>query len=93
MTTDQSSQERVYIMEKKLPTLITDKLRFVGWKEYAGDNPMYYGYWVKDGVAVRIIPARRMNRMFHLNYITSKKDENRFLHEPELMNVIESGKL
>jgi hypothetical protein len=93
MTTDQSSQEKVYIMEKKLPTLITDKLRFVGWKEYAGDNPMYYGYWVKDGVAVRIIPARRMNRMFHLNYMTSKKDENRFLHEPELMNVIESGKL
>lgn len=93
MTTDQSSQEKVYIMEKKVPRLILDKLRFVGWKEYAGDNPMYYGYWVKDGVAVRIIPARRMNRMFHLNYITSKKDENRFLHEPELMNVIESGKL
>jgi hypothetical protein len=93
MTTDQSSQERVYIMEKKLPTLITDKLRFVGWKEYAGDNPMYYGFWVKDGTAIRIVPARRMNRMFHLNYITVKKDENRFLHEPELIRVIESGKL
>lgn len=93
MTTDQSSQERVYIMEKKLPTLITDKLRFVGWKEYAGDNPMYHGYWVKDGTAIRVVPARRMNRMFHLNYITVKKDENRFLHEPELIKVIESGKL
>lgn len=80
-------------MEKKLPTFILDKLRIVGWNLYTGDNPMYYGYWVKDGVAIRIIPARRMNRMFHLNYITVKKDENRFLHEPQLMEVIESGKL
>lgn len=87
------SERKYSSMEKKLPTLITDKLRFVGWNEYAGDNPMYHGYWVKDGVAIRIVPARRMNRMFHLNYITVKNDENRFLHEPQLIEVIESGKL
>jgi len=87
------SSRKYSIMEKKLPSFIIDKLRIVGWKEYAGDNPMYDGYWVNDGVAIRIVPARRMNRMFHLNYITVKKDENRFIHEPELMNIIESGKL
>jgi hypothetical protein len=80
-------------MEKKLPNIVLDKLRFVGWKEYAGDNPMYYGFWVKDGTAIRIVPARRMNRMFHVSYVTVKVDENRFVHEPDLMNIIESGKL
>lgn len=87
------SSRKYSIMEKKIPNFILDKLRIVGWNEYAGDNVMYVGYWVKDGVAIRIVPARRMNRMFHLNYITVNKDENRFLHEPELMTIIESGKL
>lgn len=87
------SSRKYSIMEKKVSNLILDKLRFVGWNLYTGDDAMYAGYWVKDGIAIRIVPARRMNKMHHLHYLTIKTDENKFLEEDQLIRVIESGKL
>ena len=48
----------------KLPKGIADKLRVYGWKEYAGDNPMYKGFWAKKDRAIKIVPARKMTECF-----------------------------
>lgn len=73
----------------KLPKAFEDKLHVFGWKEYNGDNPMYVGYWAKKDRAMKIVPARKMTRMFHVALITGEADDNRFVHIDELERMIE----
>lgn len=76
----------------KLPKAISDKLQVYGWKEYAGDNPMYTGFWAKKDRAIKIVPARKMTRMYHVALMTGEADENRFVHIDELEKLIQETK-
>lgn len=77
-------------MAKKIPALVLDKLRFVGWKKYDGNNPMYFENWVKDGVAIKIDPSQSMGRMYHLNVMwPTGKTTHHYIHEPVLLDAIE----
>lgn len=78
---------------KKLPKLITDKLRVFGWKEYAGDNPMYKHHWVKDRLVLHIEPGS-MRGMFHTRLLTDN-DHNpviKFVNLHTLEAMIEEMK-
>lgn len=76
----------------KLPKAIADKLRVYGWKEYAGDNPIHRGFWAKSDRAIKIVPARKMTRMFHVALMLGDADDNRFVHIDELDKLIEETK-
>lgn len=77
-------------MAKKLSTVVLDKLRFVGWKKYDGNNPLYLDRWVKDGIAIKIEPGKHLGRMYHLNVIyPTGKTTHDFIHEPVLLKAIE----
>lgn len=76
-------------MNKPLPNRIADKLRAYGWKEYAGENPMYKRFWVKNETAIKIDQARQMARMYHLTTMNYVKDEHAFIHEDKLNEIIE----
>lgn len=73
----------------KLPKALADKLRVYGWKEYAGDNPLHKGFWAKKDRAIKIVPARKMTRMFHVAIMLGDADDNRFVHIDELERMIE----
>jgi hypothetical protein len=74
----------------KLPKSISDKLRVYGWKEYAGDNPIYKGFWAKKDRAINIVPARKMTRMFHVQVMVSEREDSRFISLDELETIIEN---
>lgn len=75
---------------EKLPKLLADKLRVYGWKEYAGDNPLHKGFWAKADRAIKIVPARKMTRMYHVSLMLGERDDNRFVHIDELERMIEN---
>lgn len=75
---------------EKLPKSISDKLRVYGWKEYAGDSLLYKGFWALKDRAIRISPARKMTRMFHVTLILGQREDSRFINLDELEKLIEN---
>jgi hypothetical protein len=51
---------------------------------------MYKGFWAKKDRAIKIIPARKMTRMFHVSLMLGERDDNRFVHIDELERMIEN---
>lgn len=74
----------------KLPKSISDKLQVYDWKRYAGDNPIHKGFWAKKDRAIKIVPARKMTRMFHVQLILSEREDSRFISLDELELIIEN---
>jgi hypothetical protein len=74
--------------KEKLSTNVLDKLRFVGWKEYVGDEPSLLDFWVKDGRGIKIVPARRINGMFLVSLVSPNVNESRFVSLTDLMGLI-----
>jgi hypothetical protein len=80
----------MYHIMDKLPKALSDKLRVYGWKEYAGDNPLHTGFWAKTDKAIRITPARKMTRMYHVTLILGQREDSRFINSDELEKLIEN---
>lgn len=76
-------------MTKPLSKSIRDSLEFYGWKEYAGSNPMYVGAYVKDETVLTVVPATRMNGMFHVALLTPFLSNNRFVQQTVLLDIIQ----
>ena len=68
---------------------ILDKLALHGWKEYAGDNPMYRGYFVKNDTALNMTQARTMKTMYHINIVSPSLNKIDFIHIDQLEKLIE----
>lgn len=50
---------------------------------------MQEGYvWVKDGVMLHIVPSQ-MGRMYHVTKEKMSERESMFIHEPQLIELIE----
>lgn len=59
-----------------------------GWMEIG--KGMMQGYiYVKDGVEIVIVPST-MGRMYHLTRTKMSETTTTFIHEPELLRVIET---
>lgn len=74
---------------KDLSKNLRDSLQFHGWKMYEGDNPMYVGSWIRGDVVITIHPARRMNGMFHIAFLTPDSNNTRFVTQAVLLDIIE----
>jgi hypothetical protein len=73
----------------RIPKHLLESLERAEWKEYAGDNPMYRGYFVKDGMAINFTQARTMKTMFHVNIVSPTLNKIDFIHINELTKLIE----
>lgn len=75
---------------KQLPKALANKLRVYNWTEYAGDNPLYQGFWAKQGIAIQIHPAKKITKMFHVTVMRDESSTTKFIHEDELNQIIET---
>lgn len=73
---------------KKLPKWLTDELSLLGWKNEG--HGLTDGYvWVKDGVLLHIVPAEKMPKMYHVTKEKMSERDVMFIHEPQLLQLIE----
>lgn len=73
---------------KAIPGFIKAELKMHGWMEIG--KGMMQGYiYVKDGVEIVIVPST-MGRMYHLTRTKMSETTTTFIHEPELLRVIET---
>lgn len=73
---------------KALPKFIQTELTTHGWVEI-GKGHMQGYIWVKDGVELKIVPGS-LARMYHLSRTKMSETTTTFIHEPELLRVIET---
>lgn len=60
---------------------IQDELAMSGWKTQNDDQ------WVKEGVAIHIVPAK-LNRMYYLSTTKMSETTDSFVSELELLTLI-----
>lgn len=73
--------------EKSLPKWLRDELGLLGWNNQG--RGMTDGFiWVKDGVMLHIVPST-MGRMYHVTKEKMSERETMFIHEPQLLQLIE----
>lgn len=72
---------------KKIPKWLADEMRLLEWKE-AGVGLMEGYVWVKDGEMLTIVPSD-MGRMYHVTKEKMSERETMFIHEPQLLALIE----
>lgn len=73
---------------KKLPKWLTDELALLGWNNEG--HGLTDGYvWVKDGVLLHIVPAEKMPKMYHVTKEKMSERDVMFIHEPQLLQLIE----
>jgi hypothetical protein len=73
---------------KAIPNFIKAELKMHGWVEI-GKGMMQGFIYVKDGVELVIVPST-MGRMYHLTHTKMSETTTTFIHEPELLRVIET---
>jgi hypothetical protein len=73
---------------KSIPNFIKAELKMHGWMEI-GKGMMQGFIYVKDGVELVIVPST-MGRMYHLTRTKMSETTTTFIHEPELLRVIET---
>jgi len=65
----------------KLSKFIKDELGSAEWNERAENR------WVKEGVAIHIVPAK-LNRMYYLSTTKMSETTDSFVSELELLTLI-----
>lgn len=68
-------------MAKELSRFIADELRLAEWNERES------GRWVKEGVALHIVPAK-LNKMYYLTTTKMSDTISSFVSEAELLQTI-----
>lgn len=73
---------------KTLPKWLTDELGLLGWKT-ASEGIQKGFVWVKDGVLLHIVPSPNTPKMYHVTKEKMSERDVMFLHEPQLLTIIE----
>lgn len=73
---------------KQLPKWLKDELGLLGWKNEG--HGLTDGFiWVREGIMLHIVPAEKMPRMYHVTREKMSERDVMFVHEPQLLTLIE----